>query len=642
MKKLTAVVPAADSERLTRVLEKLSCVELCKVLSDDSEPSLPPDRNTGSDAGEARREVMRLESVIKKLTPYRAGKPALFPPPEKLSFGELYKPDRRFDEAIAAADESDKLFVRLTELKNETARLEAAITALEPWKSYDLPLGFDNTRQTHLIYGTFPITADIGAVEARLERDIEGFYLERVSSDENVIYTVVIYHNDDDVDMPALLSQNGFVKLELAGYDDTAVQKIAALGGELSRAKTETETVISKLSDMADKLPALKRACDVLRSRASRAEAKQNYLRTRDTVIISGWLPVRAVDAVKTELEKLDCAYSVDEPAPGETPPSLLLNNKALSPFEMVLGMYSLPAYGAFDPTLIMSIFYFLIFGLMLNDFVYGLLLTVGGFLAMKFLHLARGTRRLVGLFAICGISCMVSGILFGGYLGDFPVVFAKNMLGITMPSPALWFDPVSDPISFLILSLVVGFIHLIVGMGIKFYVLCATGHPFAAIFDIGSWYVVYAGIGLYFLNPTIGAVVAIAGAAMLVLSQGREEKNIVMKLLKGILSLYGFVNFVADLLSYSRIMALGMASAVIASVINIISTLNGPSVIGYLVMIVIIVLGNVINLAINLLGSFVHTSRLQYIEFFGKFYEDGGIPFTPLTPELEYSEITE
>ena len=199
-----------------------------------------------------------------------------------------------------------------------------------------------------------------------------------------------------------------------------------------------------------------------------------------------------------------------------------------------------------------------------------------------------------------------------------------------------------ADPITFLLFSLGIGVVHILVGMGIKFYILCATGHPFAAIFDIGSWYNVFAGIGIYFFNSYVGLAIALTGTAMLVFSQGRDAKNPVMKLLKGVMSLYGFVNFVADLLSYSRIMALGMASAVIASVINIISTLTGPTVVGYIVMIVIIIFGNVVNLAINLLGSFVHTSRLQYIEFFGKFYEDGGRQFSPLAPELEYSEISE
>ena len=207
-------------------------------------------------------------------------------------------------------------------------------------------------------------------------------------------------------------------------------------------------------------------------------------------------MPVKACDDVSAALDKLDCGYSIDEPEEGDEPPTLLLNKKIVTPFETVVGLYSLPAYGTFDPTFIMSIFYFVIFGFMLGDFVYGLLLTVGGFLAIKFLNLSPGMKRLISLFAVCGISCMTVGVLFGSYLGDFPKVFAENMLGIELASPAIWFDPVSDPITFLIVSLVIGFVHLCVGMGIKFYVLWTTGHPFAAIF--GRWKLVrrLCGIG--------------------------------------------------------------------------------------------------------------------------------------------------
>ncbi len=638
MKKLTAAVTQGDSEHLTQVLEKLSCVELCATPLADGGTAAPDDTS----AEEARLGVFRLENTIKKLTAYRTDKPGLFPLPERLSYSELFEPDEWFNRAVESAEEADRLLYRLAELKAEAARIESEISSLEPWHAYDLPLQLDSTRQTYVFFGTFPATSDLDDIEARLAQHIEGFHIERVAADTNAHYTVVFFHIDDDADILALLSQNGFVKLELSVYTGTAREASAKLERELENVRAEAESVKARLSELAAGLSDMKRACDIMRSKAARAEAKQRYAHTHETVILIGWVPERAAEKVRSELDKLVCAYSLDEPGPDDDPPTLLQNSKLFSPFETVIGMYSLPAYGTFDPTLIMSVFYFVIFGLMLGDFVYGLILSAGGFLALRFLHLGRGIKRLVALFAICGLSCMLSGVLFGGYLGDFPVVFAQNMLGIKIGSPALWFDPMGDPVKFLIVSLVVGFIHLIAGMCIKFYVLCVTGHPIAAIFDVGSWFIIYAGIGLYFVNSTVGLITAGTGALMLIVSQGRDDKNPVMKLLKGILSLYGFVNFVADLLSYSRIMALGMASAVIASVFNILSTLAGPSIIGYIIMVVILVVSNVINLAINLLGSFVHTSRLQYIEFFGKFFEDGGRPFAPLAPELEYSEITD
>jgi V/A-type H+-transporting ATPase subunit I len=334
------------------------------------------------------------------------------------------------------------------------------------------------------------------------------------------------------------------------------------------------------------------------------------------------------------------CCYELSEPGQDDTVPVLLQNRQPASAFEMVIGLYSLPVYGSYDPTVIMSFFYFIIFGLMLGDVVYGLLLTAGGFIALKYLDLDAGVKKIIRLFAICGISCIISGILFGSYLGDLPVVFMDKMMGIKIKSPALLFDPLADPIMFLVVTLATGVVHLVAGMGVKFCILWSAGKRFDAIFDVGSWFVLFAGIGVYAINSGVGKYIALTGAAMLILTQGRAEKNIFMKLIKGVGSIYSIVSYAADLLSYSRIMALGMASAVIASVVNILATLVGPSIIGFAVMAVIVLLGHAVNLGINILGTFVHTSRLQYIEFFGKFYEDGGKEFRPIRPEMKYTHV--
>ena len=276
----------------------------------------------------------------------------------------------------------------------------------------------------------------------------------------------------------------------------------------------------------------------------------------------------------------------------------------------------------------------------MLGDVAYGLILAVGGFLAVKLMKPKGGIKKLITLFAICGVSCIIAGVLFGSYFGDLPTKMMVNMFGVAeenVPKIAILFDPMQNPMGLLIISLAVGAIHLFTGMGIKFYVLCKEGRPLDAVFDIGSWYVFFIGIGLLFVSPNIGKYVAIAGASMLVLTQGRNQKNVIMKFLMGLYSLYDSISYLSDLLSYSRIMALGLASVVIASVVNLLGTMGG-----FIGVIIAIIVGHTLNLVINLLGTFVHTSRLQYIEFFGKFFEDGGRPFKPMTPEMKYTAISE
>ena len=641
MKKLTAAVPKGQSKALTELLEQLSCVEIIET----EPPQWFADQAAGApqptDAEEAKAGTARLEDIIKKLLPYRAGKEKLFSPPQKITHRELVEPGERLVQAIAAAGKADELFARIEALKNELAKAESEIITLAPWKACDLPLNESETKETRALFGTFPAKVNIDEIAAAAAEKICGFHYELIAADKAAQYVVFIVHKGDEADMLSLLSQFGFVKLELSAYTGTAAEATALLEQKRQSLKGELEAAKKRLTELSELIPELRWAADILRSKAARADAERSFAKTREVAILTGWVPEKAAGKVSAELEKLDCAYYFEDPGPEDEPPTLLINKNFFSPFETVIGMYSLPAYGTFDPTYLMSAFYFVIFGLMLADFVYGLLLTVGGLLALRFLYLRDGVKRLVKLFAICGVSCMIAGVLFGGYLGDFPVVFAQNMLGKTINSPALWFDPMADPVKFLVVSLAVGLLHLLFGMGIKFYVLCKTGQPFAAVFDVGSWFLVYGGIGVYFVNQTAGLIVAGIGALMLVLSQGRDAKNPIIRLGKGVLSLYNIVSFVADLLSYSRIMALGMASAVIASVINIMSTLAGPTPFGYIMMVVIVIGANLVNLAINLLGSFVHTSRLQYIEFFGKFYEDGGRAFKPFAPQLEYTEIT-
>jgi V/A-type H+-transporting ATPase subunit I len=286
-----------------------------------------------------------------------------------------------------------------------------------------------------------------------------------------------------------------------------------------------------------------------------------------------------------------------------------------------------------------MSLFYVVIFGLMFADVGYGLLTVLACFGGVALLKPREGMKRFLLMFGYCGISCIAMGVVFGGYFGDFPSALMENMFGVTIAEVALWFNPVAEPLTFLVVALAAGAIHLIGGMAVQFYVLCKRGQVFAAIFDIGSWWVLFAGIGVFVLaGPTPGFIVAGTGAAMLILTQGRHEKNVVMKFLKGLYAIYGIINYVSDLLSYCRILALGLAASVIAEVFNLLSMMAGPTVVGYVMMVVVFCIGHALNLAINLLGTFVHTSRLQYIEFFGKFFEDGGQKFEPMAPSAKYT----
>ena len=644
MKKLSLIALRQDADAIANLLIRLSCVEVTAIPSAESE-TIGQAYDSGEKLNALNARLHSVDTAIPLLEACGTGKKPLFGRRMSASFSDIEKDTPDFERALAVAARTEEISARLSELRAERAQEETRLASLKPWLSYDLPFSVTETKSTQLLFGTLPLSCTVADTVASVNADeaTPDCAIEEISADAVCRYVAVLCSIDDDADILPALSAKGFVRLDFSGYREMPQKEYDKLLRLLEKQQTEADALNTELTGLAGELPKLKAAGDILQTRINAADAQSRMCCTGETVVLSGWVPLKAAARLEKELDGFLCSYELSDPEEGDDPPVLLLNKKNLDPFEMVIGMYSLPKYGTFDPTFIMSIFYFIIFGFMLGDVVYGLILTVGCFLALKLLDLRGGSARLIKLFGICGISCMLAGVLFGSYFGDFITVFQEKMLGIENPvSLAILFDPVQDPISFLILSLAVGAVHLLVGMGIKAYVLIKTGHPWAALFDVGSWYVLFAGIALYFLSPMAGMVAVGLGALMLIVSQGREKKGFFGKLFGGVLSLYDIVNYVADLLSYSRIMALGMSSAVIASVINIISTLKGPSVGGYIMMVAVLIFGNVVNLAINLLGSFVHTSRLQYIEFFGKFYESGGRAFDPVVPASRYTTLDE
>ena len=246
----------------------------------------------------------------------------------------------------------------------------------------------------------------------------------------------------------------------------------------------------------------------------------------------------------------------------------------------------------------------------------------------------------MVKMFAICGISTVVWGFLFGTFFGDAVGVIASTFFGSSLTLPPLWFDPVNDPITLLIVSFVVGFIHILVGLGLKMFMLIRDGHYFSAIFDVGCWVLLLIGIPVVLFSVPVGIALIAVGAVGLILTQGRDKKGILGKIIGGVGSLYGITGYMSDILSYSRILALGLSAGVIGSVFNKLGSLGGANIIGVILFIVIFAVGHLLNLALSTLGAYVHASRLQFIEFFSKFYESGGRKFDEFGIQLKYTEL--
>nr|MBP8988825.1 V-type ATP synthase subunit I [Clostridia bacterium] len=317
--------------------------------------------------------------------------------------------------------------------------------------------------------------------------------------------------------------------------------------------------------------------------------------------------------------------------------PILLRNNRLVKPYEVIVEMFSPPSTKEKDPTPLMAPFFFFFFGMMLSDVGYGFLLSAVCALAVFKFKVKGEMERLCRMLFLCGISSMIWGFLFGSFFGDMVSVLSQNRFNFK----PLWFNPMDDAILLMIWSMIFGAVHLFAGMGAKAYILFQTGHGKDAILDIFPWYFIITGLGLMLGGyGSAGQIMAIAGAAVLILFGGRGTKNPMMRLFKGLFSLYDITGYFSDILSYTRILALVLATSVIAMVVNLLGFLGGPSITGFIFYVLVAILGHTLNLALSSLSAYVHTSRLQYVEFFSKFYEGGGRLWQPLKIKTKYVDL--
>ena len=342
----------------------------------------------------------------------------------------------------------------------------------------------------------------------------------------------------------------------------------------------------------------------------------------------------------------------------------MLKNNKFAEPVESVIATYSYPDKHEADPTSIMAIFYYIFFGLMFSDAGYGIVMALAcGICLLKFKGMEQGLRRSMKMFFWCGVSTTFWGLLFGSFFGDAVSVISNTFFHTPPPAiPGLvvpiWFNPVTDPMRMLMFSFLLGIIHLFTGLAINAYNCIKNKDYLAVLYDVISWYLLVGGLIIallsmemmgniagFVLPPVcmkIGLGMAAVGAVIILFFSGRESSNPVIRLAKGAYGLYGTTSYLSDILSYSRLLALGLATGVIAQVFNQIGSMMGDSFISLIIFIIIFVIGHGLNIGINALGAYVHTNRLQFVEFFGKFYKGGGRGFDPYKINTKHYTVKE
>ncbi len=586
-----------------------------------------------NDLNRTEDKLFRTKTAIDSLAPYDKRKKGLFEAKKAVSRNEYTKTleeKKKIEQLISTLCSYEKT---KEEMQSEKNHLEHKIEQLKLYEKLDVPLSFTGTRRTETAIGTLPALFDISEIRKRIEDENMATELLEVSSDEVSHYVFALYLDNETERFGALLEEYGFSKnsFDTAG---TAADNIRSARKKQADIDARAEHIEADLLTMVEYLPQLEMYYDYLSAERDKIKAGASLLETDSTFYLHGWLPAESGEKLQKFLEEQhpQLVVEITKPQKDEEYPILLHNNKFVQPFEMITELYSLPNSHEIDPNPSMSIFYMMFFGLMLSDAGYGIVLTLlTGFVLLKFKPEGM-LDKMMRLLCLGGMATIFWGVLFGSWFGDL-------FSGIPAFSP-IWFSPLNDPMTLLLWSFVFGAVHLFTGMAVKAYMLIKDGHVLDAVFDVGLWYVFLIGLTLLLFAPAVGKIMAIVGAVGLVLTQGRSEKNIFMRFGKGILSLYDVTGYLSDVLSYSRLLALGLATGVIAQVVNTMGKLTGTSIIGIIFFIIILLVGHTFNLAINTLGAYVHASRLQYVEFFGKFYTGGGQEFRPLARKTKYITI--
>lgn len=548
---------------------------------------------------------------------------------KQIGYDDFYDVAAKEYELLTVADALEKLSFERVEIKSQINKINIINKNLKPYENADIK--FSQLRDTKcacvmLALGPKSSADPLGGIEC---------YTEEYPSVGGCLLGIVGKKED---------KQKIIEKLSLAGFSLCTYSYDALPKEVISRNEDEIKGLIARDEEKlrvalsyTKYLDQIKVLYDVMGLEIEKSLAELEFVKTDSTFVAEGWTPAQNADnlvaEIKKQTEKVVCV--VTAPEDGDAPPTLAKNPKLIAPFEDVTNMYAVPSYNEIDPNPFMSFFFFVFFGIMLGDAGYGLVLSILCFVALKLFKFEKGLKNMVFMFAICGISGVIWGLLFGG-------IFAIETI------PALWFNPLQEPIMMLAVSIVLGVIHLCVGYGLNMAAKIKDGKIADAVLDNVFIFTIFIGVALLALNmllkPESGALgdaglyVLIGSLVCIALTAGRHNKGIGGKFAGGFAGIYNLINLFSDVMSYARLFGLALASGAIGLAFNSLGSMFFTiPVIGYVIGIIVLIPLHAFNMGLSLLSAYVHNIRLQYLEFYGKFFEGNGRLFTPLGEKTKY-----
>ncbi len=652
MTRVSVLAPRDMREELLDQLHRMGTVHIIDVASIAGEDEeLKPFHNTFEPETRMLRLTLAESDFIIELLERFEGKKKGFisgflTPKVHLSYEGFMEIEREID-LEKAYREMEELDMGFRRAESAISELEDDLKAMAPWSELDCPLSAMEAGSI----GYRLVVTDPGIIadwELELEERCPHVDWEEVHREKDKVFLAVVAHKDDLAEFDLLTTERAMEQVQFGGKSGTFAEEIALAEEELTREaglRAEAEEAIKDRLPIKPQVMALN---DFLYNRLVKEEAKGKLLHTQSVVALEGWVEESRVEEVQEGLRWLGQRVDVEFEPPEEDdiPPTLMINRPRIRPAENLINLFGIPSQGETDPTPFVAPFFILFFAMCIGDLGYGLILALAFWLAMKKLDLTKGTKSFLRLFFYCGLATIVVGVFTRGYFGiDGEVLPGFLKFPGTM-------DIIKNPEPLMLICVALGLIHISVGVAIEMYDNIRQNSIWLGFCEQGTTLLLWFGIAVFGVGliagvgavKTGGLYLMAAGAAGIILLSNITSKSIAGKFFGGLFNLYGlFGGTIGDVASYLRLYALGLATVAIGFVVNLMAGMVlGVPVLGILLMLLVLVGGHTFNLLINFLGAFVHPLRLQYVEFFGKFYEDGGEPFAPLALETRKTMIDE
>ncbi|MBE7066315.1 MAG: hypothetical protein E7385_02060 [Ruminococcaceae bacterium] len=657
MRKISFIGLKKDERDIINTLIKFGAVEINEnIIPDNNDTTYSEVKTVSPEINSIKQEQSRLQAAMKLLEGYDTRKKPLFHVLRDISEKDFEEVISRKADYFNKIDEIERVLAEISTLKAENIGINKTISSLTVWTDYAGRLSDNKTKTTKTVFCSHSSQEILNDIIKEVQDENLPIYVNTVRSTKDGAFFTITYHHSVENITDSLILKYQCVRHEFESVD-TPSASIQQLRDQLDANIDRITCLEESFAEYGSLLPDLEILYDASTIEIAKVTAHEKMSTTRCTFMFEGWIPQKSESEIAACLSQdYICHMNFRDPEDDEQVPTLQQNNILGSTVESMGNMYSVLSYRSLDPSTIGGFFFIFFFGLMLSDAGYGVLVTLVCAILLKFVKMQKSMKRFMTLFLFAGISTIFWGALFGSWFGNLAYTLSLGSFTIK----PLWFDPIANTDHFMAFSMLLGVIHMYVALGFNAANMIRRGKWVDALCDVGFWYIFYTGEILFLVPyipyynelpiantlPKIGMPLLIVGFLLILFTKGRKSKNIFVRLFGGVTCVYSLVSMLSDILSYTRLMAMGLATGVIINVFNEIAAMAGGLAGGFgwriIFFIIVFVIANIFNLLINMLGSYVNSCRLMYIEFFGKFYEGDGKEFEPLIQETEYINIVQ